>query len=345
MKDSALPLATESYRRHLDAIIRTEGLFELFDCTAEDYSVDPILSEISQNFIDVSGFVDFLQNSGAEMVLAEIARSGLLDGEAGRRVIFAPCSPLVQKALDELARAFPEGLFLDSSRCGQKIDGRTILAPDAVVPEEGDVCIILTRNTEAAASYERQFGKANCLNFLDIYPKALFATVSPEAARLVGRINACDKAILFASPRPMGTISSTIAQMQRDGYGTFWFGSEDVKADYQTGYSTPKTTDVALDDYAIGDLSDLLFVTAPYALSWTGTSRKVGGRRSRSPVESRLVHRAPKFPPKEASIKEIQRAAGWLDFWKRELLCWSRNFVPYRRVGCWISRWIGLRSK
>jgi len=255
MRKLALAPETTAFGRHLEAIIAEENLYEALGKTPEAFDVLDLILEIDSHYVNVEEFVDSVDMAMIERCLSAYPKAGT---STGRRLVIAPCSPLFQSILEHSGRHFSNIKFIDKNQAGVVIEGHTVEMADAFTPDKNDLCLILTRNTEAAASYETKFGKGNCVNFLKIYDEKKLAHATVDLPQFLDRLNSAPKPILFSSPRPMGTVSSTIRELAREGFTPFWLGAEDVKEDYQTGYSTPRVSDVAFAGYHIGSLLDNL---------------------------------------------------------------------------------------
>ncbi|CAM2067467.1 hypothetical protein SCOR_18950 [Sulfidibacter corallicola] len=255
MPDPALIL--ERFKNHLNEIVAKEHLYPYMDTNAEDFDIDMLIDILVANYIDVHFFIDNVTWDGILAYLNEFPQVGR---DGGRRLVVAPCSPLFEPILEKLAAHFPNVAFIDINRAGFRLGDKTIQLPDQVVPAPDDVCLIVTRNTEAAASYEKKFGKDNCVNLLHLFIQRYRQELAPKSQVLLDQINTAEKPILFASPRPLGTMASSVHQMNRDGYTTFWLGSEEIKHEKQSGFNTPKVEDIPFRDFAIGGLIDLLHI-------------------------------------------------------------------------------------
>ncbi|MFC3053743.1 hypothetical protein [Kordiimonas pumila] len=255
MLERALAPDMACYGKHLEALVREENLYGALGKTAENFDVVDLLLEIASNYVNVEDFVTSITFGQVQECLKPYPHAGT---KGGRRLVVAPCSPLFTKVMTDLAGHFDHIVFIDKFRAGVKVAGKTIQSVDAYKPETGDLCLILTRNTEAAAGYENMFGQGNFINFLKVYILLKLAHVTDGLPAFMDKVHATEKPILFSSPRPMGTLSSTIRELGRRGFSPFWLGSEEVKEDHQVGYSTPRVTDVAFVDYQMGGFIDNL---------------------------------------------------------------------------------------
>lgn len=222
----------------------------------DEVSVNQLIEEIVSQYIDVN---DFIQQLSILQVKEHV--SSFLQARTGKvdRILIAPCSVLFAPILEELPKYFPDIVFVDSHRAGATISGHTIISPQEFTPSDNDVCVIMTRNTQAIQSYKQQFGNVNCVDLLDAYIKECQKHVRPSTLDFVEILNNQNHPVLFCSAKPMGTLTSTIDQMAKDGYATYWMGSEDVKDIRHTGYATPQTSTLNLKAYAIGGLLDMLY--------------------------------------------------------------------------------------
>jgi hypothetical protein len=219
-------------------------------------SYDQVLAEIVNQYIDVS---DFISQLSFDQVHQHIIRFLETRETSCERIIIAPCSILFTSILEQIGNTFPQAIFVDSHCAGNAIGGKIIISPEELVPNSHDVCVIMTRNTQAIQSYKTQFGSSNCIDLLEAYIRESQEVIRPSTMEFIDVLNKETHPVLFSSAKPMGTLTSTIDQMAKDGYATYWMGSEDVKDIKHTGYATPQTSDLNLRDYAIGGLLDMLF--------------------------------------------------------------------------------------
>ncbi len=248
----------ECFKQHFQAIVRAHGIHGLMGLPAE-FDPEAALDLLLANNINPARFVESVTWTG---ILEQLSAHPQAGKQPGQRLLVAPCSPLFAPILDQLAETFPQICFLDINRAGLTIGGHTIVHPREVHYQDGDLCLILTRNMEACESYERQFGKQHCLNWLADYLQKFRRDLAETTPAFIERLNASHKPVLFVSARPMATLNSTIWRMNEDGFSTYWLGSEDVKEAHQTGYATPKVEDVALTGYNVGSLIDFMVTFA-----------------------------------------------------------------------------------
>lgn len=253
MKKTELAPEIQCFARHLSQIVAAEDLYGALGSTRESFDVLDLLLEVDSHYVNVAEFVESVDIEMVEDCLSDIEAAG---SSTGRRIVVAPSSPLFDDILEKLSGYFENIAFVDKNRGGVKYGDKTVEIADDFETRPDDLCMIMTRNTEAAAAYEAQFGAQNCLNFLKIHDEQKLAKAGVGLSEFVEKLNAVQKPVLFSSPRPMGTLSSTVRELGRLGYTPFWLGAEEVKDDHQTGYSTPRVSDVAFDDYYIGSLID-----------------------------------------------------------------------------------------
>lgn len=244
-----------TFRSHLAEVVAQERMWALLDTTEEAFDPDVFLDLLVSSNLDPARFVPSVT---WEDVAARLEALPGVGHEAGRRLVVAPASPLFAPILARLARTFPNLVFVDLNQAGLAIEGQAIRRPDEVRREDGDTCLILTRNQEASDAYERQFGKANCINWLHAYVREQRQALAPGTAPFLAAVNAHPRPLLCVSAKPLATLNSTLRALQDGGYGTFWMGTEEVRHDHQTGYATPKVEDVPLTGHSIGGLVDLL---------------------------------------------------------------------------------------
>lgn len=244
-----------AFSRHLDAIIAQEDLYSALGKTRQNFDITELVMEVHAHYVNVQDFVD---RTDFELVLTMLEPHAEAGFRGGRRLVVAPCSPLFEDVLEQLQQHFEHIQFIDKSRGGCLINDATILSSDDFQPEPGDLALILTRNTQAVTAYTQLFGEGNYIDFLTVCNHHRLSVPSPGTQAFVERVNAAGKPILFSSPRPMGTVSSTIRELGRRGYNPFWIGSEEVKEEHQTGYSTPRIKDVAFESYFIGGMLDTI---------------------------------------------------------------------------------------
>ena len=256
MNSSTPAFILSRFKHHLNEIICTHGLYSFLDEADGPFNEELPLDRLISNNINVETFVESIT---MEAIHKQISADRGMGNEPGKRLLIAPCSPLFEGILQDLADNYPKSIFIDTNRAGLKIGEKVIVHPSKVSPGDHDFCLILTRNTDACESYEKKFGQKNCFNALREFVNQQKREIAKGTEALLEKINHGEKPILFASARPMATLNSTMWKMQQDGYETFWLGSEDVKAAHQTGYATPKVKDLALTDYSIGSLIDFIF--------------------------------------------------------------------------------------
>ncbi|MBO6504621.1 MAG: hypothetical protein JJ850_04465 [Kordiimonadaceae bacterium] len=255
MKHAEFAPEIESFGRHLSTIVEQEDLYGALNMTKADFDIVDFLLEIDSHYVNVQEFVDHIDIAFIKRQLEAHLGAGT---SSGRRLVVAPSSPLFDTVLQDMSEHFENVAFIDKHRGGTPVGGHTIEASDTFEVCPDDLCLILTRNTEAAAAYQNQFGAQNCVNFLKVFDREKMARSAPQLNDFIGKVNATEKPILFSSPRPMGTVASTIRELGRRGYSPFWLGAEEVKEDHQIGYSTPRVSDVAFMGYHIGGLLDNL---------------------------------------------------------------------------------------
>lgn len=255
MQDLTLAPEISCFSRHLVQIMEEEHLYDALGATRDSFDILDLLQEIDAHYVNVEAFVRSIDLAFVLNSLKSVADAGQAHG---RRLVVAPCSPLFEPVLGDLARHFPNLCFIDKNRAGIEIEGVPIQASDTFEVLPDDLCLILTRNTEAAASYEARFGLQNAINFLKLYNQKKLSEATPGLPGFLAQVNAATKPVLFSSPRPLGTVSSTVRELRAQGFTPYWLGAEEVKEDYQTGYSTPKVSDVAFAGYYIGSLVDTI---------------------------------------------------------------------------------------
>ncbi len=241
------------FGRHLSKIFEEENLYDALGTSRDKFDIIDLLLEIDSHYVNVEEFVERVNLDLVQACLKPYINAGQ---ENGRRLIVGPSSPLFDDILQELSHKFSNIEFVDKFRSGVEVNGKEILAIDDFSPNPDDLCLILTRNTEAAISYEAMFGAGNFINFLKVYNEQKLSQTANDFEPFLQTLNGTTKPILFSSPRPMGTLASTIRELGRRGFTPYWLGAEDVKQDYQIGYSTPKVKDVAFEAYHIGGLVD-----------------------------------------------------------------------------------------
>lgn len=244
----------DRFKLHFQQIISSHQLHGLMGLEA-DFDADDALDLLLANNINPARFVESVTWAGISAQLERFPQAGQ---QQGTRLIVAPCSPLFADILDQLAQTYRNICFIDTNRAGLTLGDHTIVKPSEVTYQEGDLCLILTRNMEACECYEQQFGKQHCLNWLSAYLQQYRREIAERTPQFIGELNRSKKPILFVSARPMATLNSTIWKMNMDGFSTYWLGSEDVKEAHQTGYATPKVEDVALTGYNVGSLIDFM---------------------------------------------------------------------------------------
>jgi hypothetical protein len=244
------------FRDHLNQVVAAEKMHALFGLSEDRWDPDVALDLLVSNNIDPASFVPSVT---WERLQADLAAHPGAGAAGGPRLVIAPSSPLFAPLLERLAATYEHIIFVDTNQAGLRIGGRVIQHPDAVAPAADDLCLVITRNQEACDFYEGKFGRERCLNWLRRFVREQQVDLAPATAPFLERLNGSRKPILFASSRPMATLSSTIRKMQEDGFATFWMGSEEVREAHQTGYAVPRVDDVALDGFSIGGLIDKLY--------------------------------------------------------------------------------------
>lgn len=242
------------FKDHLHDIFLTNRLFALLGATELSFDANIVLQLLLANNINPAAFVASVSWQSLCQQLEAFPRAG----KQGRLLV-GPCSPLFTPLLELLAENYSNICFMDLNRAGLCIGEKLMVHPDTVSARADDLCLILTRNTDACASYLKKFGVMNCINVLQAYLEKQQLTLSSGTTALLTKINFSKKPILFVSTLPVASLNSTIRQMNGDGFETFWLGSVDVKEPQQTGYAVPKLSDVALSDYGIGGLLDFLY--------------------------------------------------------------------------------------
>jgi hypothetical protein len=245
-----------AFRKQLARVAAEEDLYPLLGTTAEAFDPDLFLEMLLCNHLDPAAFVPSVR---WEEVQAELDRHPGAGRPEGPRLVVAPASPLFAPILERLA-GYPNLVFVDTNQAGLQVGGRVIQHPDAVAPRADDLVLIITRNQEACEVYEAKFGRERCLNWMRAYVRRQSRDLAAGVPAFLDRVNASPKPVLFVSPRPMATLSSTIRRMRADGYRTWWLGTEHVKV--APGYATPRVEDQDLDGFAIGGLVDFIYAFA-----------------------------------------------------------------------------------
>jgi len=245
-----------SFSSNLKAITEEFSLFRESDSQYEQLNYQQVLGEITSQFVDVN---DFINQLNIDQVVHHISMFLSRRKTESRRMFIAPCSVLFTPIMAKLHHHYDNLVFVDSHRAGAKIGEYMIVAPESVVPNENDICVIMTRNTQAIQSYKLKFGGANCIDLLDSYIDECQQYVQPTTLEFIETLNQEDNPLLFSSAKPMGTLTATIDQMAKDNYATYWMGSEDVTDIRHTGYATPRTSELNIKAYAIGGLLDILY--------------------------------------------------------------------------------------
>ncbi|MDJ0839350.1 MAG: hypothetical protein QNK37_22720 [Acidobacteriota bacterium] len=240
---------------HLREVFLDEELYTRLGTTREDFRPEMVYDLSATHAVNQDDFIESITWEDIQQRLADHPQVGRFDG---RRLLVAPCSVLFDDILERLARTYPNCRFIDLNRSGGAIAGKTVDHPRDITAQAGDLCLIMTRNIHACESYEQQFGAENCLNLLRVYVDEHKTAQAPGTMPFVEKINTANKPILFVGSLPLATLNSTIRQMSRDGFSTFWLGSVDVRKDEQTNYATPKISAMSLNDYHIGNLLDFL---------------------------------------------------------------------------------------
>jgi hypothetical protein len=246
-----------SFRTNLRHIIESENIASFLPPNSDGEYLEPLLDTLISNYIHVGNFVRSVE---MDTILPLLAEHPGLGKKSGKRLIIAPCSPLFTPILENLVKRFENLVFLDLNRSGLNIGNHTIQKPSDLIPHKDDMCLIMTRNTEAITSYQNQFDAENCINLLEQYIYREREHLSEKTQSFIEEMDQAEQVLLFASARPMGTMTSTIHQLTQKNIQTFWLGAEEIKDDSQTGYSTPKTSDMGFSDYFIGGLLDMLYV-------------------------------------------------------------------------------------
>jgi hypothetical protein len=256
VRDAVAEGLVAAFIQHLNAVVEEEGLHDLLDLDPTNPAPEAFFNRLAATNVNPGHFVPSVT---WEDVRARVDAHPGAGHPGGRRLVVAPSSPLFQPILEQLEATYPQLVFVDQNQAGLPVGGRIIQRPEAVAPRPDDLCLILTRNQEACEAYERRYGRERCLNWLRDYVAEQQRHLAPGTEAFLATVNAQARPILFASARPMATLSSTIRQMRQDGFATYWIGTEDVKEAHQTGYATPKVAEVALDGYTVGSLVDLLY--------------------------------------------------------------------------------------
>lgn len=243
------------FSRHLQAIFAEEDLYSAVGKSQSNFDLQSLVEEINAQYVDVHKFIEV---TNIECVLQKLESFAEAGRSGGRRLVVAPCSPLFEDVLEQLDLHCENVQFVDMSRGGCYIGKSAILNSRDFTPESGDLCLIMTRNTQAIAAYRELFGEGNYIDLLEEYDRSRLRSVSPNLSSFIDKLNAAEKPILFSSPRPMGTLSSTVRELGQRGYQTFWIGSDEIKEERQLGYSTPRAKDVAFTDYFVGSFLDML---------------------------------------------------------------------------------------
>jgi len=247
----------DSFRTNLKTIIESTGIVSFLPHNPDGDYLDPLLNTLISNYIHVENFI---HSVNMDAILPLLAKYPELGKNTGSRLVIAPCSPLFTSVMQDLARTYDNLAFLDLNRGGLTIGNHTIQKPADLISRKDDVCLIMTRNTEAITSYQNRFGPENCINLLGQYIYGERERLSEKTLSFIEKMDQAEQVLLFASARPMGTMTSTIHQLTKKNIQTFWLGAEEIKDDSQTGYSTPKTRDMGFSDYFIGGLLDMLYV-------------------------------------------------------------------------------------
>jgi len=241
------------FREQIETVARKHRLHDLLGLAGPEQAVEKLLFDTAGNYIEVNRFIETATPTEVCRQIEERNRE-----KPATRILIAPHSPLFASVHAAIVARFPNVVLVDKSRAGLQAEGLTVVSPDDLKPEEGDLCVILTRNLNAIDYYEGLFGQANCLNVTAWFLESALTTLKPSTKQFVDKVNEAEKPVIFCSVRPMATVSATLRQMQADGVDTFWLGAEDVSAEHQVGYATPRSKDVPVGSYAIGDLMDLL---------------------------------------------------------------------------------------
>lgn len=247
----------QRYEFHLTHICKSVNLFTTSNQMQGPESPKELLDMIKGHYINVDNFV---RSVTLDALILAFRQHPSLGMQGGRRLVVGPCSILFAEVLLQLAERYPNICFVDNFRNGALIGRHSIIRLDSVDKRTDDFCLILTRNTDAIAIFEQAFGAQNCLNWLERYQIEAETRPSASLTQFSETVSAADKPILFISSKPLGTLNPTIAELKISGFNTFWLGAEDVKDIRQTGYSTPRVSDVPLDGYCIGTFQDLLYL-------------------------------------------------------------------------------------
>lgn len=248
-----LPLEIQCFGKHLDNIIRDENLYSALDSSPEAFDINDMLLEISAHYIDVSKFVKTYDAKNVKQLLTEMGSVGELNG---RRLVIAPCSPLFDDVVQALGEHYQNVVLLDQHRKGSKVGNLVIEDSTLFNPADGDFCFTLTRSTQATRAYEKLFGRSNCINALREFSEKSLYEISPDHGHFLEIYSEAPKPVLFSSPKPLSTLSSTVRELGVAGFSPFWLGSEEVKESSQVSYSNPKLEDVAFKGHYTGGLAD-----------------------------------------------------------------------------------------
>ena len=158
MKRLDLAPEIECFGQHLQSISDEENLYDALGTSRDSFDIVDLLLEINSHYVNVEEFVENVNLSLVKVCLEAYPDAGQ---ENGRRLIVGPSSPLFASVLEDLSQDFSNIEFIDKFCAGVEINGREILSVDNFKPMTGDLCLILTCNTEASASYEASFGTGN----------------------------------------------------------------------------------------------------------------------------------------------------------------------------------------
>lgn len=256
MAETDLAPEIQILQQHLADIIRDFSLAP--DILAGSNPDFDLLMEMDCNYVSVSDFVDTLQSDLVDTAI----RDTFGEDVSARRIVVAPCSPLFAELLEHIEATYPNTIFIDKHRAGATIGKAVVLASDDYCYQAGDIGLIATRNTEASAAYRGVFGADNYIDFLEVYNHHKLSISREGADSFIDTLNTVDKKLVFSSPRPLGTLASTVLELNKRGYHAYWLGAEEVKEEYQIGYSTPRISDMAFDGYFICGLLDIIRVAA-----------------------------------------------------------------------------------
>jgi len=265
MNNRSLAPEIEYFSSELESLIEVEQLYSHLGKTKDSFEIEDLILEIDAHYVDVD---DFIRSMTIQLIEDELTTAGQLKGANNRRIVVAPCSPLFNSAFEFLSLNYQNLIFIDQNFSGGMMYGHSILSSDEVDVQNDDLCLILTRNTSAIKFYKNKFTQDNTIDFMSLYQRDRLSNQSESLTKFINKLNLDKKVVLFSSPRPLGTLASTMRGLKDAGYHNFWLGSEDVKHERQIGYSTPKVTQLDIDDYYIG--SGLLEIIRTFSLLENG---------------------------------------------------------------------------